>query len=371
MKSRFSLFGSEDSPSDNSKSDPARSGPRSSAFDSGRNLTFPTLGPAAAAVEEDVFDGPIDAPEELGAQSTDVFGAFSACKSGTPCNNCPHRPTEIQQGGAGEALLTPVEAASWLHTLEAYEGYWLVEWRRADGAHPIHLIVGEGRVFYGLARRCHAWLDGEFRSQHPQLAEAYQDYIGQRRTDARAISMKNLLIDLDVMPVRPAQRQALLEHLARALAPGTEGQGRRWRLDPQAFREHRYLSFQPVEVLAAIGAHMCPVDDLRGELDRLNIQPDERWLFARDGNGCGSLIFTNQSVRDGIGRIADIAARTESLMACAATTPAVDQEIFGTIGIDGDEVWLCLTSAHSVALTRHPALHLGRLCRLLQTMRAA
>ncbi|MFP4599431.1 MAG: hypothetical protein ACLFVJ_14325 [Persicimonas sp.] len=262
----------------------------------------------------------------------------------------------------------PAEAASWLHALEDYEGYWLVEWTRADGQFPVQVVVGEGRIFYGVARQCQSWTDDLLARNCPGFIDAYRDYRKRRRAHPVSISMFDLLVDLDELPVDGRQREALLDHLARMLAPGTKGKGKRWRLDPELFEERDYLSFEPFEVQVAIGQQMCPINGLIEEFERLNIEPREAWLFSRGEVDGGRLICSSQPLRDSIDRLPELSGRAVTMLRTIAMTPAADQSLTTAIGVSGQQVWMCVADDESVTLTHHPMAHLGRLFRLVEKL---
>lgn len=337
-------------------------------YDSSRRLNFPTLQPGASS--EELGGGAAVAREAaLGDETTDVRGAFSECHRAASCEEGTHRPMEVR-GVQAQDLLVPVEAASWLHTFEDYEGYWLVEWTRADDEAPIHLVVGEGRIFYGVARRCRSWCDEILRRDHRELCQAYRDYQQRHRTESAAISMMDLLIDVDKFPLDGRQRQALQAHLGRILSPRTAGKGKRWRLDPQPFEDHAFLSFEPARVLEAFGMQMGFVDDLMRGLSCLNIEPLDGWLFSSGELGVGPLICSTQSVRQSLEMLPKVAGRTDELLRSCAMTPAWDRAIAAAIGVRGDELWLCVADDELVAVSRHPLVHMGRVFRLLEGLSA-
>ncbi len=352
--------------SDSSESDSAETSPQQANlaerdYDSGRERNFPTLTESVAAET-----AAIPVSVGIGDETTDTHAAFSTCKTAGTCEDCACRPLEMQSDAHSEELMMPAEAASWLHTLGDYEGYWLVEWARAGDEFPIQLVVGDGRIFYGVARQCLSWTDDVLARSCPGFLDAYREYRERRRAHPVAISMFDLLVDLDELPVDERQRQALLDHLARMLSPGTQGKGKRWRLDPALFEGHEYLSFEPSKVLAAIGRQMCPIDDLIEEFDRLNIEPEEGWLFSRGEAEGDRLIYSSQPLRHSTERLPELSARAVTMLRTSAMTPAADEPLTRAIGVSGDQVWMCVADDESVALTRHPMAHLGRLFRLVE-----
>ncbi len=352
--------------SDSSKPDSTEKSPQQvnlseRDYDSGRERNFPTLTGSVAA---DTAAIPVSVG--IGDETTDTHAAFSTCRTAGTCADCACGPLEMHSDAHSEELMMPAEAASWLHTLGDYEGYWLVEWVRAGDEFPIQLVVGEGRVFYGVARQCLPWTDDVLARRSPAFIDAYREYRERRRAHPVAVSMFDLLVDLDELPVDGRQRQALIEHLARMLSPGTKGKGKRWRLDSARFEDHEYLSFDPSEVMVAIGQQMCPIDGLVEELERLNIEPEEAWLFSRGEAEGDRLICSMQPLRNSIDRLQEISARAVTMLRTSAMTPDADEPLTRAIGVSEDDVWMCVADDESVALSRHPMAHLGRLFRLVE-----